>query len=153
MVLHIKHMAGPQHLPEKPWEGARLFPRKHWVGVPYPLALPGCLSNPPGCTFSISETSAPAHSQLSHVSCKLFSLYKSCLSCACLPFSCRVLLAAGLPCSDSPYLQSPCEGRTLGVPQVPLVPRSSAQSRGGCSSLFSEATQSYELEHKGNSQL
>lgn len=126
MVLHIKHMAGPQHLPEKPWEGARLFPRKCWVGVCYPLALPGCLSNSSGCTLSISETSAPAHSQLSHLPFKFFSLYKSCLSCAHLPLPRLVLLAAGLPCSDSPCLQSPCEGRTLRVPWLPLVLVSSA---------------------------
>lgn len=97
-------MAGPHHLPEGPWEGARLFPRNGWVGVSYPLALPGC-------TLSISETPAPAHFQLSHVPCKFFSHNKSSLSCACLPcaFPCLVLLAA----SDSPCPQSPCEGGTL----------------------------------------
>lgn len=106
-------MAGPQHLPERPWEGARLFPRQGWVGVFSSLALPACLSNPAGCNLSISETSAPAHSQLSHVPCKFFSLYKSSLSCTCLPFPCLVLLTAGLPRSDSPCPQSPCEGGTL----------------------------------------
>lgn len=152
-----EHTAGPQHLPERSWEGARLFPRKGWVGVSCPLALPGCLSNPPGCTLSISETSAPAHFQLSHVPCRFFSLYKSSLSCACLAIPCLVLLAAGLPCSDSPCLQSPRGGRTLWGASASPGSRElcwhMSPSREGCSSLVSEATHHYELGDNRNSQL
>lgn len=137
-------MAGPQHLPERPREGARLFPRNGWVVVSYPLAFPGC-------TLSISETSAPACFQLSHVPGKFFSLYKSSLSCACLPFPCLVLLAAGFPCSDSPCLQSPCEGETLWSALASLwFPGALLAQK---SSLVSQATHSCELRHKGNSQL
>lgn len=121
-------MAGPQHLPERPWEGARLFPRKDWVGASYPFALPGCLSNPPGCTLSISETLTPAHSQLSHVPCKVFSLYKSSLSCACLPFPalCCWLQHKGYPAVTAPACSLPVKARPAGVPRLPLAPGSSA---------------------------